>query len=185
MNAPLLRSTVDTPVGPLHLYVEPADHQREAAVVAILFDREPGRTDIRAHFDRTAADSTEDPLLHLCTEQLTEYFAGQRNSFSLPLRPTGTAFQMEAWKALLDIPFGTTASYGEQARTLGKPEAVRAIGAANGRNPIGIVVPCHRVIGANGNLTGYGGGIETKRRLLEHEGALRGPVEAAQGSLFE
>lgn len=105
-------------------------------------------------------------------EQLDDYFAGQRTEFSLPLNPAGTAFQREVWNALRAIPYGTTASYGELATLIGRPQARRAVGLANGRNPIAIVVPCHRVIGADGSLTGYGGGLANKRLLLELEGAL-------------
>ena len=101
--------------------------------------------------------------------ELDEYFAGQRTEFTLPLAPSGTDFQQSAWKVLCGIPFGETISYGEQARRLGNPNAVRAVGGANGRNPIGIIVPCHRVIGADGSLTGFGGGMDVKRTLLDHE----------------
>jgi methylated-DNA-[protein]-cysteine S-methyltransferase len=101
--------------------------------------------------------------------QLESYFAGELRVFELPLRPAGTAFQRQAWDELLRIPFGVSISYAEQARRIGRPGAARAVGAANGRNPIAIVVPCHRVIGANGSLTGYGGGIALKEWLLRHE----------------
>jgi methylated-DNA-[protein]-cysteine S-methyltransferase len=109
------------------------------------------------------------PLLASAEHQLREYFAGERRTFELPLDPVGTPFQRHCWLALSSIPYGTTISYGEQARRLGHPRAARAVGAANGRNPISIVLPCHRVVGANGALTGYGGGLEAKRVLLEHE----------------
>ncbi|MGH3136880.1 MAG: methylated-DNA--[protein]-cysteine S-methyltransferase [Gaiellaceae bacterium] len=109
------------------------------------------------------------PLLSSAEEQLREYFAGQRTTFELPLDLRGTPFQVQAWQALASIPYGTTVSYGEQARRLGRPSAVRAVGAANGRNPVAIVLPCHRVIGASGALTGYGGGLDVKQALLEHE----------------
>jgi len=104
--------------------------------------------------------------------QLDAYFAGELRRFELPLAPQGSAFQQTVWSALHQIPYGATISYGEQAVRLGKPNAARAVGLANGRNPISIIVPCHRVIGASGALTGYGGGIERKRWLLCHEGAL-------------
>ena len=103
--------------------------------------------------------------------QLGAYFAGRLREFDLPLRPEGTPFELEVWRELRRIPYGRTTSYGELARRLGRPSAARAVGLANGRNPLAIVIPCHRVIGANGSLTGYGGGLETKRWLLEHEGA--------------
>ena len=108
--------------------------------------------------------------------QLRAYFAGERSTFDLPLRMAGTTFQRQAWDALLTIPFGTTISYAEQARRIGRPGASRAVGAANGRNPIALVVPCHRVIGSSGTLTGYGGGLPLKRWLLDHESrVLNGP----------
>lgn len=101
--------------------------------------------------------------------QLAAYFAGTLTVFDLPLEPAGTTFQQDVWSALRQIPYGTTCSYGEIAKTIGRPTAVRAVGAANGQNPIPIVIPCHRVIGANGSLTGFGGGIPMKRWLLAHE----------------
>lgn len=105
--------------------------------------------------------------------QLDEYFAGERTRFILPLRMEGTDFQRAVWRALLDIPYGETMSYGELARSIGRPGASRAVGLANGRNPVSIVVPCHRVIGSSGALTGYGGGMERKRFLLDLEGPAR------------
>ena len=105
-------------------------------------------------------------------DQLSEYFARARTTFELALDPPGTDFQRQVWAALRAIPYGTTVSYGELARRLGDVRATRAVGAANGKNPIPIIVPCHRVIGARGELTGFGGGLDRKRWLLEHEGAL-------------
>lgn len=110
--------------------------------------------------------------LALARAQLAEYFAGRRTGFDVPLDPAGSAFERRVWDALRAIPYGATTSYGALARRLGDPRATRAVGAANGRNPIPIIVPCHRVIGANGDLVGFGGGLERKRWLLEHEGAL-------------
>jgi len=101
--------------------------------------------------------------------QLDEYFVGSRRDFELPLDLQGTEFQVAAWNALADIPYGRTASYGQQAASIGRPKAVRAIGGANGRNPVAIVLPCHRIVGADGSLTGFGGGIEVKKWLLDHE----------------
>lgn len=106
--------------------------------------------------------------------QLTEYFAGERDSFDLPTRPAGTEFQRRVYDELTRIPYGTTISYGELAARIGRPKAVRAVGAANGRNPIPIVIPCHRVIGSDGQLTGFGGGLPVKRALLELEFGNRG-----------
>ena len=101
--------------------------------------------------------------------QLAEYFAGQRKSFDLAIEPQGTPFQTTVWRALLDIPYGETCSYADIARRIGNPKAVRAVGSANGNNPIAIIVPCHRVIGSNGSLTGFGGGLDSKRFLLSLE----------------
>lgn len=106
--------------------------------------------------------------------QLREYFAGERTAFDLPLHPAGTAFQQRVWQALAQIPYGTTASYGATALTIGAPGAARAVGLANGRNPISIIVPCHRVVGANGSLIGYGGGLDAKRWLLALESQTTG-----------
>jgi methylated-DNA-[protein]-cysteine S-methyltransferase len=115
------------------------------------------------------ATGDDDGVLAQARDQLVEYFAGERREFDLPLRPAGTPFQQSVWAALREIPYGETAGYGELAARLGRPGAARAVGLANGRNPISIVVPCHRVIGAAGALTGYGGGLERKRYLLELE----------------
>lgn len=115
-------------------------------------------------------DSPSLPVFLQLRQELTEYFVGTRKSFTVKLAPEGTEFQKAAWKALTQIPYGQTRTYGEQAAAIGNPKAVRAIGAANGRNPIGIVVPCHRVIGANGTLTGYAGGLDKKEFLLRLEG---------------
>ncbi len=137
---------------------------------------------IEFHADRrdTAAGGS-DPVLEAAEAQLAEYFAGKRQIFDLPLAPAGTAFQKVVWQALAEIPFGEVCSYRDIAERIGKPSAVRAVGAANGRNPLPIVVPCHRVIGSDGSLTGFGGGLETKRQLLALEGSL--PPETA--ALFD
>ena len=111
----------------------------------------------------------DDRLFTVATGQLAAYFAGELTDFDLPLAPAGTGFQQRVWAALRTIPYGQTTSYGELAGQLGNPGASRAVGLANGRNPIAVVVPCHRVIGANGTLTGYGGGLDRKRWLLDHE----------------
>jgi methylated-DNA-[protein]-cysteine S-methyltransferase len=120
--------------------------------------------------------------------QLRAYFAGALRRFDLRLAPAGTPFQQTVWRALLDIPYGETVSYGEIARRIGRPAAVRAVGAANGRNPLAIVVPCHRVIGSDGRLVGYGGGLPAKVALLELEGRAAGrpvrPARPRQGALF-
>jgi methylated-DNA-[protein]-cysteine S-methyltransferase len=145
----------DTPVGPIRLVEE------DGALVAL-------------HLNDAGAPPAPDPpspLLARTRAQLEEYFAGSRRTFDLPLSPRGTAFQRAVWRALSAIPFGVTRTYGEIAAAVGKPSASRAVGAANGQNPIAIVVPCHRVIGADGTLTGYGGGLPIKEWLLRHEGA--------------
>jgi methylated-DNA-[protein]-cysteine S-methyltransferase len=111
-------------------------------------------------------------MLERTAEQLLEYFAGRRTRFELPLDLAGTEFQRLAWMALADIPYGTTRSYAEQALQIGRPTAIRAVGAANGRNPLPIVLPCHRLVGSNGSLTGFGGGLWRKRALLDLEAAL-------------
>src|SRR3569623_1954792 len=122
---------------------------------------------------RDSGQSGTSPLLQAVAQQLDEYFAGTRTAFDLPLRPAGTAFQRQAWQALCASPYGQTRSYAQQARAVGRPTATRAVGAANGRNPIAIIVPCHRVIGSDGSQTGYAGGEPVKRWLLAHEGAQR------------
>jgi len=119
----------------------------------------------------------ESPIAEPLAAELARYFAGELREFTVPLHAAGTAFQEAVWAELLAIPYGATRSYGEQARRLGRPDAVRAVARANGDNPIAILVPCHRVIGADGSLTGYGGGLWRKRRLLE--------LESGQGSLLD
>lgn len=119
------------------------------------------------------ARARESRVLDAAATQLAEYFAGVRRRFDLPLAPRGTNFQQLVWRALLAIPFGETRSYGELARAIGRPAASRAVGAANAKNPLAIIVPCHRVVGASGALTGYAGGMAAKRWLLEHEAGRR------------
>jgi methylated-DNA-[protein]-cysteine S-methyltransferase len=148
-------STLTTPIGELLLIAD-----ADGALTAVHL---PGR------HGPTAGMRRDDALLEPARRQLSEYFAGERTAFDLPLRPQGAPFQLRVWEALTRIPYGETASYGEIAAGLGHPAASRAVGAANGRNPIAIVVPCHRVIGADGSLTGYAGGLECKRALLDLE----------------
>lgn len=118
----------------------------------------------------TVPELIDNHLIDQCIRELGEYFAGQRVSFDVPLAPKGTQFQKSVWMKLQEIPYGNTASYGEIARRVGNPKAARAIGLANNRNPIPIIIPCHRVLGSNGSLTGYAGGIENKSYLLALEG---------------
>ena len=133
-----------------------------------------GLRTIEFHFSEAAvgARNDENGLLMEATRQLRAYFAGERREFRLPMDPQGTVFQRQVWRELESIPYGQTRSYSQVAAAIGAPRAVRAVGAANGANPLPIVVPCHRVIGADGRLTGYGGGLALKKRLLEMEGAL-------------
>ena len=130
---------------------------------------------LRADFDRPATENAPNhPILAKARQQLEEYFAKERTVFDIPLGlEDGTLFQRSVWQQLLPIPFGRTCSYGDIARAIGKPDAVRAVGAANGRNPLSIIVPCHRVIGQNGSLTGYAGGLEIKKMLLDLENSQR------------
>jgi methylated-DNA-[protein]-cysteine S-methyltransferase len=122
------------------------------------------------NFTSESTDNDSSPLLSIALEQMDEYFEGSRKEFQLPLAPEGTDFQKRVWSELLNIPYGATCSYLDVARALGDANAIRAVGAANGRNPISIIIPCHRVIGADGSLTGYGGGLWRKEWLLRHEG---------------
>ncbi len=152
-----VHTVIDSPVGPLTL-------------VAVDGKLTGCYMDAQRHRPAGAVFGTPDAgPFEAAAEQLSEYFAGERLDFDLPLVMNGTAFQQRVWAALREIPYGETESYGELAARIGSPGASRAVGLANGRNPIGIIVPCHRVIGASGSLTGYGGGIERKRQLLDME----------------
>ena len=125
----------------------------------------------RVTWSKIPSDALEEetPLILQCKKQLEEYFAGERKAFDLPLAPKGTEFQQKVWKALTEIPYGETRTYGEIAAAVGNPKGARAVGMANNKNPIGIIIPCHRVVGANGKLVGYAGGMEKKAFLLELE----------------
>jgi methylated-DNA-[protein]-cysteine S-methyltransferase len=132
---------------------------------------------------KTPEDSVvvkETELIKEAALQLKDYLQGVRRSFQLPLSPTGTSFQMEVWKALLEIPYGETRSYGEIAKAIGKPKACRAVGMACNRNKIAIFIPCHRVIGADGKLVGFGGGLSIKKKLLDIEGSCKNPEAAVE-----
>ncbi len=150
---------MESPVGKLQLVAS------EKGLVAILWENDDPR---RVVLGDLRADDRQ-PILIETERQLKEYFEGQRQGFSIPLDMRGTLFQKSVWEALLAIPFGETRSYGQLAKQLGRPSAMRAVGAASGRNPISIVVPCHRVIGSSGKLTGFAGGLEAKVHLLEIE----------------
>ena len=155
-----MQTTISSPIGALRLTV--AD---DGAVTRVGFG---------------AGDTSDDPRFEPLVTQLDEYFAGERTAFDLPLRQEGSAFEQRVWAELLAIPYGETASYGEIAARIGRPGMARAVGRANARNPIAIICPCHRVIGGDGSLTGYGGGLDTKRALLELEsGALTLAVDPA------
>jgi methylated-DNA-[protein]-cysteine S-methyltransferase len=155
-------SLLDSPIGTLTLVAD------EDALVAVWF---PNHGDGPTDELGDAVLDPDHPVLRRASVQLDEYFAGTRTEFDVPLAPVGTPFQLAAWRALATIPYGETVSYGEQARRLGAANKARAVGAANGRNPIPIIVPCHRVVGADGHLTGFGGGVTTKAWLLDHEQA--------------
>ena len=159
-TAALRYATMESPIGRLILASD------GAALCGVRMENASPRD---AGWERMLDD--DDAPLAAARAQLDEYFAGHRRDFDLPLAPRGPEFQRRVWEALRRIPFGTTTSYAALAARIGSPTAVRAVGAANGRNPLPIVVPCHRVIGADGSLTGFGGGIERKRWLLAHEGA--------------
>jgi len=174
----LLRCTgTESAVGPLFLAAS------ERGLVALEFDaRLAGQQSIRPNPRDLREGNREENngvrfeqdsgLMRPYVRELEEYFAGKRREFSFPLDLRGTNFQLACWRALLAIPYGETRSYAAMARAVGKPKAFRAVGMANNRNPIAIVVPCHRVIASDGTLCGYGGGLEVKRKLLELEGAL-------------
>ena len=158
-------SVVESPLGPLLLAAD--DGALTLLWMSPFPEHRPGGDDAR---DRE--------VLNAAGEQLAAYFAGDLTAFDLPLGPRGTAFQQRVWAALVEIPFGETTTYGALAERLSRPGAARAVGLANGRNPISIVIPCHRVVGSDGRLTGYGGGIDRKAWLLDHE-AGRGPGQLA------
>jgi methylated-DNA-[protein]-cysteine S-methyltransferase len=145
-------------------------HSVETPIGPLLLSAEDGRLSGVA-FAASSEECSTEPLLLEAEAQLHAYFTGELERFELPLAPRGTAFQVSVWQALLEIPYGSTTTYSELAAALGRPSACRAVGAANGRNPLAVIVPCHRVIGASGALTGYGGGLERKRRLLALEAA--------------
>ncbi len=155
---------MDSPIGRLLLAGE------EGNLAFIGFPEGKGRLEPQPGWIEDSAPFAE------TMRQLAEYFAGERRDFDLPLRPHGTDFQLEVLDALREIPYGETASYADIAQRLGRPKAVRAVGAANGRNPLPIVIPCHRVIGSNGSMTGFGGGIDTKVALLRLEAEHAGLV---------
>lgn len=150
---------MESPVGKLKLVAS------AHALLAVLWEQErPNRVKLA-----TLEFDPQQPILIETERQLREYFAGTRNEFDLPLEPAGSEFQKKVWRALQEIPFGQTRSYMDLAKSVGSAKAVRAVGAANGKNPLSIVVPCHRVVGANGALTGFAGGLEVKAKLLALE----------------
>jgi methylated-DNA-[protein]-cysteine S-methyltransferase len=148
---------IESPVGPLLLAADATGLR----TIEFVNGRRPAAPDPTW---QESPEALQEPI-----RQLRAYFAGELESFDLPLSPTGTKFQLDVWKRLCDIPYGETISYGELARRIGNPNASRAVGLANGSNPIPIIIPCHRVIGSNGKLTGYGGGLPIKEKLLALE----------------
>ena len=152
----LVRKAIESPVGELRLFAS------DQGLVAILWENDNPR---RVRLGEAVVDDRH-PVLVETEKQLGEYFAGKRKTFSVALDMRGTCFQKNVWEALVAIPFGETRSYGQLARQLGAPRASRAVGAANGKNPVSIIVPCHRVIGSSGKLTGFAGGLDIKARLL-------------------
>jgi methylated-DNA-[protein]-cysteine S-methyltransferase len=176
--APLATRTLASPVGELTLHAGP----RGLRAIRFPDSRHPPKLDGEgdaspgARPSRGASGSrTAAAILAQAARELDEYFAGRRRAFAVALDPSGTAFQREVWTALARIPFAATWSYGQLAAAIGRPSASRAVGAANGKNPLPIIVPCHRVIGQDGSLTGFGGGLPTKRWLLAHEAAIVAP----------
>jgi methylated-DNA-[protein]-cysteine S-methyltransferase len=165
----------DSPIGELTLTAH------DAGLSGVYFERRAPASSAQWLPD-SGTDGAASAVLAMAREQLAAYFRGELTVFDLPLSTAGTPFQESVWRALRGIEFGQAISYVELARRIGAPAASRAVGAANGRNPISIIVPCHRVIGANGSLTGFGGGIERKRWLLDHERAIAG-VHGEQGVL--
>lgn len=155
---------VGVPIGELTLVAS------AAGLRAILWD---GDSESRVPLEY-AEPADDAPVLNAAAAQLSEYFVGERQGFDLALDPDGTPFQVKCWLALADIEFGETSTYTQQAIAVGSPKAVRAVGAANGRNPLSIVLPCHRVVGADGSLTGFAGGLDAKRWLLDHEARVSG-----------
>jgi methylated-DNA-[protein]-cysteine S-methyltransferase len=155
----LAYTILESPLGGLKLVAS------EKGLVAILWDKENPR---RVPLPELVAQPGH-PVLVETKRQLAEYFGGKRRTFTIALDMRGTQFQRDVWQALLAIPFGTTTSYGQLAQQLGNPRATRAVGAANGRNPVSIVVPCHRVVGSSGRLTGFAGGLDAKAHLLRLE----------------
>ncbi len=161
----ILCRRIDSPVGPLMLAAD------EAGLRHIEF------RDNRHPADRADWHGGDSDVLQATEAQLAEYFAGTRRDFDLPLSPRGTDFQLQVWRELARIPYGATISYAQLAQRVGNTSAMRAVGAANGRNPLPIILPCHRVIGADGSLTGFGGGLPVKEYLLRLEGALPEPQQ--------
>jgi O-6-methylguanine DNA methyltransferase len=170
---------MQSPIGSLFLAAS------EKGLVALEFDFKPeGKGSLRRGLRQQDEEKNKIAWLESAERmrpyriELEEYFAGKRRQFDFPLDLQGTDFQLACWRALIAIPYGETRSYGDMARAVGKPTAFRAVGMANNRNPIAIVVPCHRVIASDGTLCGYGGGLDVKRKLLELEGALSGTLAA-------
>lgn len=154
----------DSPLGPIEI------HSNGEAITCVSFTISPGNSIL-------TTGGFQNPLLQKCSQQLHEYFEGSRKTFDLPLQQQGTLFQQNVWRHLLDIDYGKTMSYFELSKKLGDVKAIRAVGTTNGKNQIAIIIPCHRVIGSNGSLTGYAGELWRKKWLLEHEGKYANGVQ--------
>ena len=159
-NAPIYRAYYKSPIGEIEITAT------ESEIRSLEFVK--GK--------KTARATVPSPALKACLKQLDEYFRGERRIFELMLRLEGTEFQCDVWQALLDVPYGTTVSYADVAKAVKRPKAVRAVGAANGANPISVVIPCHRIIATGGGLGGYGGGLDRKEWLIEHEWKHKAPA---------
>lgn len=162
-NDTIYSRIIASPVGPLTAVAT------DSGLRAVLWP-----DDERIDFGSTPIEAPDHPILAETATQLEQYFGGERMVFDVPLDLHGTEFQVSVWQALAEIPFGETSTYGDQAQRIGRPTAARAVGAANGQNPVSIVLPCHRIVGKDGSLTGFAGGLETKRFLLDHEQAIAG-----------
>lgn len=169
----MIEETIDSPIGALRIAVD-----EEGALTRINFESRPPQASMRGplfapkHQPNVRRRGTDEGVQRV-VDELDEYFAGRRTSFSVATRPHGTPFQLRVWRALEAIPYGETISYAELAERIGNPKAVRAVGAANGANPIPVIIPCHRVIGTSGKLVGYGGGLDRKETLLALERSTR------------
>ncbi len=161
----MFRTVIGSPLGPVEIRTD------GQFVISVTYQDHEGIT-----------DELPCPVLKMAVAQLREYFTGKRKEFDIPVRPSGSVFEGKVWEQIMEIPYGVTISYGTLAKRIGMPRSARAVGRANGRNPVAIIIPCHRVVGANGSLTGYSGGLWRKEWLIRHEAAIRGGI--VQSTLF-